>query len=82
MLLATQNVKNHTAFCLLVRFCTTEYLVSITMTGMCGWPIILHHLICLFYLLQLNIVSLISPKITLALCLLLAFCKNGILLLR
>ena len=34
----------------------------------------------LFYLLQLNIISVISPKITLTLCLLLAFCKNGILL--
>ena len=65
----------------LLRFCTTEYLVSITVNGMRGWPIILHPLICLFYLLQLNIISLISHKITLALCLLLAFCKNGILFL-
>ena len=32
-----------------------------------GRTIILQHLICLFYLLYLNIISLISPKITLAL---------------
>ena len=58
-----------------VSFCITECLVSITMNEMRGWSIILHLLICLFYLLQLNIISLISPKITLALCLLLSFCK-------
>ena len=40
--------KNHTTLC---SFCTALYLVSITINGMCGWPIILHLLICLFYLL-------------------------------
>ena len=44
-------LKNHTPFCLLLSFCTTEYLASITMNKMCGRPIILHLLICLFYLL-------------------------------
>ena len=74
-------LKNHTPLCLLLSFCTTEYLVSITINGMCECPITLHLLICLFYLLWLNIISLISPKIILALCLLFAFCKNGILFL-
>ena len=41
-----------------------------------GRLIILHLLICLFYPLYFNIKSLISPKITLALSLLLAFCKK------
>ena len=40
-----------------------------------GRPIILHYLICLFYLLQLNIISLINPKMTLALCYYLSFAK-------
>ena len=67
--------KNHTPLCLLPSFCTTEYLVSITINRMREQLIILHLLIYLFYLLQLNIVSLISPTILLALCLLLVFCK-------
>ena len=54
--------KHYILFCLLLSFCTTEYLVSITINGMRGCPIILQLLICLFYLLQLNIISLISPK--------------------
>ena len=44
-------LKNHTQLYLLLSFCTTEYLVSITINGMRGPPIILHLLICLFYLL-------------------------------
>ena len=60
-------LKNHTPLCILLSFCTAEYLVSITINGMRGQPITLHLLICLFYLLQLNIISLISPKITLVL---------------
>ena len=44
-------LKNYTPFCLSLSFCTTEYLVSITMNGMRGRPIILHLLIRLFYLL-------------------------------
>ena len=68
---------NHTPFCLLLSFCTTEYLVSITINKMRGRTIILHLLISLFYLLLLLkikakpaqsyillsiIISLISPK--------------------
>ena len=30
-------LKNHTPFCILLSFCTTEYLVSITMNGMRAW---------------------------------------------
>ena len=67
--------KNYTALCLLLSFCTTEYLVSITVNGMRGQPIILHLLICFFYPLEVNIISLTSPKIILALCLLLSFVK-------
>ena len=44
---------------------------------MCERLIIMHLLICFFYLLQINIISLTSPKITLVLCLLFAFCKNN-----
>ena len=44
-------------------FCITEYFVR----TMRGRPIILQLLICLFYLSQLNIISLKSPKITLEL---------------
>ena len=74
--------KNHTSLCLLLSFCTAEYLVSITVNGMRGRPIILHLLICFFYILELNIISLTSPKIILALLfIILAFCKNGILFL-
>ena len=47
-------LKNHTLLCLLLSFCTTEYRVSITMNVMRGRPIILHLLICLFYLLKHN----------------------------
>ena len=70
-------LKNHPPFCLLVSFCTTEYLMSITMNGMC------ENLSPLDMAFLSNIISLISPKITLvlALCILLAFCKNGSLLL-
>ena len=55
-------LKNHTPLCLLLSFCATEYFVCITMNKMRGQPIILHLLICLFYLLQLNIISLTVPK--------------------
>ena len=67
-------LKNHTPLCQLLSFCITECPVSITMNGMHGWPII-------YNLAPLDVLSLISPKITLALCLLLAFCKNRILFL-
>ena len=40
---------------------------------MCGWPIIQHLFICFFYLIQLNIISLTSPKITLVLLFITAF---------
>ena len=73
--------KNYTALCLLLSFCTTEYLVSITVNGMRGQPIILHLLICFFYPLEVNIISLTSPKIILALLFITFFCKNGILFL-
>ena len=29
--------KNHTPFCLLLSFCTTEYLVNITINGLHAW---------------------------------------------
>ena len=41
------HFKNHTPLCLLLSFCTTEYLVSITINRMLGRPITLHLLICL-----------------------------------
>ena len=45
-----------------------------------GRTIILHLFIilCFFYLLYLNKISLKSPKIILALFFILAFCKNGL----
>ena len=43
------NFMNIEILFLLLTFCTTEYLVSMTMNRMHGRPIILHHLICLFY---------------------------------
>ena len=48
-------------------FYITEYLVRIKINHVCGWPIIFHLLIWLFYLLYCNITSLTTPIITIAL---------------
>ena len=57
------GLKSHYHSVYYLDFCTTEYLASI----MRGQLIILHLMICFSYLLQLNIISLTSPKIALAL---------------
>ena len=67
--------KIHSPLYFLLSFCTAEFLVSITINGMRGRLIILHLLICFSYLLELNIISLTSPKITLKLFYYLLFVK-------
>ena len=57
------HYKSHYHSVYYLAFCTTKYLVCI----MCRRLIILHLLICFFYLIQFNTISLTSPKIMLAL---------------
>ena len=57
--------KNHTSTLSITYFCKTEYLVRIKINCVCGWLIIFHLLILLFYLLYCNITILTSPEITL-----------------
>ena len=75
VIVSVPNLKITLVLYLLLPFAQQNTLCHIRINHMCGWPIIFHHLIQLFYLLYFNITSLTSPKITLALLLLLAFCK-------